>query len=221
MDSWFETFCQELLIRRAQSGSGQGLVLAREDFGLVLHADGDWSAVPVRALVQGLAPRWVAMFRTAVMPLVEQDPATGLPWEAGEAVGYRARDDAREGVVADVLVIDLLDAARGSGQWVLGYEINDRGVSFAEAIRVGECAEEILALSGLEPRDPGRIPTPDGTGRLSRAQGRLTLDLGGAHLGVRRLVESGGHGFAYASEAYAPTLTESGIAPVELVTLDI
>ena len=221
MDSWFETFCQELVLRDALTGTRQGLVLAREDFGLVLVVEGDWSDVPVPALVQGIAPRWTAMVRTAVMPLVEQDPDTGQAWTAGAAAGYRGRADARDGVVADVLVIDLVDVVRGSGQWVLAHETTDRGISFAEAVRVGECSDAVLSLGGLEPRDPGRIPNADGSGRLLRAEGRLTLDLGGAHLGVRRLVEAGGHGFAYATEPYATTLREAGIAPVELVTLEI
>lgn len=221
MDSWFETFCQELVARRALEATGQALVVAREDFGLVLQVADDWTVVPAPALVQGLSPRWVAMIRTAVMPLVEHDPATGMAWADGAVAGYRSREDAAADVVVDVLVVDLVDAARGSGQWVLAYESTERGISFAEALRAGECSEGILALGGLEPRDPGRIPGPDGQGTLSRAQGRLTLDLGGAHLGVRRLVESGGYGFAYATEPYSTTLKGSGIEPVELVTLDI
>ncbi|QGF22827.1 hypothetical protein [Raineyella fluvialis] len=221
MDSWFETFCQELVLRRALEASGQALVLAREDFGLVLQVAADWSVVPAPALVEGLGPRWVGLVRAAVMPLVEADPDTGLEWQAGAAAAYRTRPDAAEGVVADVLVVDLTDAARGSGQWVLPFESTDAGVSFAEPVRAGECADGVLALGALDPRDPGRIPAPDGSGMLSRAEGRLTLDLGGAHLGVRRLEEVGGGGFAFATDPYATTLRESGIDPVELVTLEM
>lgn len=221
MDSWFETFCQELVIRRSLERTGQALVLAREDFGVVLQVATDWSIVPAAALVEGLGPRWIGLVRAAVMPLVEADPATGEDWEQGAAAAYRARPDAVDGVVTDVLVVDLSDAARGSGQWVLAFQADDSGVSFAEPVRAGECADGVLALGGLDPRDPGRIPAPDGSGPLSRARGRLTLDLGGAHLAVRRVTDAGGDGFAYATEPYATQLKEAGIEPVELITLDV
>ncbi len=220
MDSWFETFCQELVIRRALESTGQALVLAREDFGLVLQVASDWSVVPAPALVEGLGPRWIGLVRTAVMPLVEADPATGADWEPGAVAGYQDRPGAAEEVVTDVLVVDLADAARGSGEWVVPYRATESGASFGEPVRAGECADAVLALGELDPRDPGRIPARDGGGLLSRAQGRLTLDLGGAHLGVRRLREAGGDGFAYATDPYATTLREAGIDPVELVTLD-
>ncbi|WOQ17629.1 hypothetical protein [Raineyella sp. W15-4] len=221
MDSWFETFCQELVIRRSLERTGQALVLAREDFGVVLQVAADWSVVPAAALAEGLGPRWVGLVRAAVMPLVEADPATGTEWQPGAAAGYRARPDAVEGVVTDVLVVDLTDTARGSGQWVLPYRADDSGVSFAAAVRAGECADGVLALGALDPRDPGRIPAPDGSGLLSRARARLTLDLGGAQLGVQRAVDADGDGFAYATEPYATQLREAGIDPVELVTLDL
>ena len=221
MDSWFETFCQELVLRDVLAPGDTALVLAREDFGLVLRPGEDWSQVPATALVEGLAPRWTAWVRRAVMPLLERDPATGEEWAAGAAAGYRSRPDAQANVVTDVLVIDLVDQARGGGQWVVPHEVTDRGASFAEAVRAGECAPAVLLLGEREPRDPGRIPAPDGTGNLPRARGRLVLDLGGARLGVERVVNSGGHGFAYASEPYASTLQEAGIAPVELVVLDL
>lgn len=220
MDSWFETFCQELVLRGWLSDGRQGVVLAREDFGLVLAGD-YWSGVPVPALVEGLAPRWIAMVRAAVMPLVEHDPDTARPWVAGAVAGYRHRDHAGDGVVADVVVIDLVDAVRGNGQWVLAHEASDHGVSFAEAVRAGACTESVLALADIEPRDPGRLPAPNGAGLLPRAEGRLALDLGGARLGVGRMLDAGGRGFAYATEPYATRLAQAGIEPVDLVVLDV
>lgn len=218
MDSWFETFCQELVLRKVLGAGETVLVLAREDFGLVLGPGADWSRVPATALVEGLAPRWTAWVRRAVMPLLPQDPDTGEEWAEGAAAGYRSRPDAQPEVVTDVLVVDLVDQARGGGQWVLPHEVTDRGASFGEAVRAGECAPGVLLLGESEPRDPGRIPAPEGAGSLPRARGRLVLDIGGARLGVER---SDGHGFAYATEPYATTLEEAGIAPVDMVVLDM